>query len=69
MRKSEVISLGMVLLALVFSIYFYPSLPEKMAVHWNLEGEVDGYLSKQFALFSIPTISLVMLLLFILIQR
>jgi len=69
MRKSETISLGIILLALVFSIYFYPSLPEKMAVHWNLKGGVDRYLSKQFALFLIPAISLVVLLLFILIPK
>jgi len=69
MRKSEAISLGIILLALFFSIYFYPSLPEKMAVHWNLKGEVDRYLSKQFALLLIPAISLAMLLLFILIPK
>ncbi|MCD6528068.1 DUF1648 domain-containing protein [bacterium] len=33
-------------------------MPEKMASHWNVKGEVDGYLSKFWGLFLIPLISI-----------
>jgi len=51
------------------STFFYPLLPDKLASHWNIKGEVDGYLSKFWALFLMPIISLVLFLFFILIPR
>ena len=51
------------------SAFFYPVLPDKMASHWNIKGEVDGYLSKSWALFLMPIISLVLFLFFILIPK
>ena len=56
MRKSEVISSGLVLLSLIASIYFYSRMPEKIASHWNVRGEVNGYVSKLWGLFLMPFI-------------
>jgi uncharacterized membrane protein len=36
--------LFVVYLALAF--YFYPTLPDSMASHWNAAGEIDGYMGK-----------------------
>jgi len=44
-------------------------MPEKVASHWNIEGEVDGYMPKFWGLFLMPIISLVMFLLFLLIPK
>ncbi|MGB9695117.1 MAG: DUF1648 domain-containing protein, partial [Caldisericaceae bacterium] len=48
--KKERILIGVILaiLALTFiiSIVFYPQLPDKVASHWNAQGQVDGYMSK-----------------------
>ena len=69
MRKSEIITILIILISFVIGIYFYPQIPEKMASHWNIRGEVDGYISKSWGLFLIPIISLGLFLLFILIPK
>jgi uncharacterized membrane protein len=69
MRKSEIIIVGIILLSFAVGIYYYAQMPEKLASHWNDQGQVDGYMSKFWGLFLIPIISMGMLLLFILIPR
>ncbi|CAG0964603.1 MAG: DUF1648 domain-containing protein [Candidatus Methanoperedens sp.] len=69
MRKSEIIIFGIILLYFAIGIYYYPQMPEKLASHWNAQGQVDGYTSKFWGLFLMPIISVGMLLLFILIPR
>ncbi len=44
-------------------------MPEKIASHWNAQGQVNGYMSKFWGLFLMPFISAGLLLLFILIPR
>lgn len=34
------------LLAFVFALVVYPSLPERVPTHWNFQGEADGWMSK-----------------------
>ncbi len=69
MRKSEIIIFGIIIISFAIGIYYYPQLPEKLASHWNAEGQVNGYMSKFWGLFLMPIISVGMLLLFILIPR
>ncbi len=70
MKKSEIIIIvGMVLLSFAVGIHFYPQMPEKMASHWNAQGQVDGYMSKFWGLFLMPFLSIGLLLLFILIPK
>ncbi len=69
LRKSEIISLVIVIISLIIGIYFYPLMPEKVASHWNIEGEVDGYMPKFWGLFLMPIISAVFLFLFIIIPK
>jgi uncharacterized membrane protein len=45
---------GMVLLSLVL----YPALPEQMPIHWNIQGEADGFAPKATALISMPLVAL-----------
>lgn len=69
MRKSEVIIVGMILLSFVVGTYFYPQMPEKIAAHWNEQGQVDGYTSKFWGLFLMPFVSVGLFLLFVLIPK
>ncbi len=69
MRKSEIIIFGIIILSFAIGIYYYPQMPEKMASHWNAQGQVDGYMSKFWGLFLMPIISVGMLLLFIIIPK
>lgn len=63
------IILGMILFSFIVSIYFYPQMPEKMASHWNVQGEVDGYMSKFWGLFLMPFVLIGIGLLFVAIPR
>lgn len=36
----------------------YPSLPERVPIHWNAAGEVDGYGSRLMGAFGLPTLNL-----------
>ncbi|MCX8189863.1 MAG: SdpI family protein [Candidatus Diapherotrites archaeon] len=47
----------------VLSAYFFPYLPDKMPIHWNIKGEVDGYMQKEFALMIMPLSSFIIVLL------
>lgn len=69
MRKIEIIILGIILLSFITGIYFYPQMPEKIASHWNVYGNVDGYMSKCFGLFLMPFLSIGLFFLFILIPK
>jgi uncharacterized membrane protein len=54
---------------LAVSLYLSPCFPEKVASHWNIAGQVDGYLPKFWGLFLMPLLSLALFLLFILIPK
>ena len=69
MRKSEITILGIILLSFIISIYFYPQMPERIASHWNAQGQVDGYMSKFWGLFLMPFILVGLALLFVAIPR
>jgi uncharacterized membrane protein len=58
MRKAVLASVGLVALMFLVGFYFYPLMPERMAIHWGLSGQADGYGSRFVGLFSIPVISL-----------
>lgn len=69
MRKSELVVLGIIMLSFVIGAFLYPRMPEKMASHWNAQGEVDGYMPRFMGLFFMPAVLIGLLLLFILIPK
>ncbi len=69
MKKSYLVIIATILISFGIGIYFYPQMPETMASHWNIKGEVDGYMSKFWGLFLMPIVSLIMFLLLILIPK
>ena len=68
-RKSGIFTLGIIIIAFVVGIYFYPQMPEKMASHWNAQGQVDDYMPKFWSLFLVPIFLIGLWLLFILIPK
>jgi uncharacterized membrane protein len=48
----------------LISVYFYPRLPELIPTHWNIHGKVNAYGEKQWALFLIPAIMILLVILF-----
>jgi uncharacterized membrane protein len=57
-------SLVIVAGALGASLALYNQMPEKIPTHWNIEGKIDGYGSKQWAAFLMPAIMVGLILLF-----
>jgi uncharacterized membrane protein len=53
------------LLVIVFqfaaSLYFFPSLPKVMPTHWNVFGQIDGTMPKEFAAWMMPLLGLFIL--------
>lgn len=69
MKKSEIIILIIILLSFAIGIYFYPQMPSQMASHWNAQGKVNGYMTRFWALFLMPIMSIALFLLFIFIPK
>jgi uncharacterized membrane protein len=69
MNIRKIIAFLIVLLSFIVGVYFYPLMPSKMASHWDINGNVNGYMSKFWGLFLMPIISLTMLLLFIFLPK
>ncbi|MDO8668299.1 MAG: SdpI family protein [bacterium] len=65
--KTEFIPLAMILLTLFSSVYFYNNLPERVATHWNIAGQVDAYGSGQTQAVAFPLLIVGMYILFLLI--
>jgi uncharacterized membrane protein len=69
MRKAVLISVLMILVQFALAFYFSPLMPERMAIHWNLQGEADGYGSRLVGSFLIPVIETILLPLFLVLPR
>lgn len=63
--KKDWILILLILLGFIMGIYFYPSLPDKMPIHWDIHGQVNGYRSKLFGAFFNPLMGLGIYLLFV----
>ncbi len=48
-----------------YSLWLYPSLPDRVPTHWNWKGEVDGWSSKPFGAFFLPGMTAGLWLLFL----
>lgn len=69
MRKAVSIALILIIIQFTVAIYLYPVMPDRIAIHWNLYGEADGYGSKLVGLFLIPVIEAVLIPLFLILPR
>ena len=67
--KTQIIIIFLILFSFVVALYFYPRLPDTMASHWNIKGEVDSYMVKFWGTFLMPFMMIFMLLLFLFIPR
>ena len=56
-----------VLISVIAGIFVYDMLPDPMASHWNVNDEVDGYMSKFWGVFMMPLVFLGMFLVFLVV--
>ncbi len=52
--KLMIISTVVCLLPIILSLVMYDKLPDKMPIHWDIEGNPDNYGSKAFAVIGLP---------------
>jgi len=67
MKKSEIICGVLILISFIAGIYLYSQMPDRMASHWNISGDVDGYMSKFWGIFLVPLVAFGLFLLFFII--
>jgi len=68
-KCTNIIVIGIILLAIIIGIYFYPILPDSMASHWNEKGVVNGYMPKFWGVFFMPILLIGLFLLFRVLPR
>ncbi|NMB48699.1 SdpI family protein [Candidatus Kuenenbacteria bacterium] len=61
--KTEILPILFVIVSIVLSFYFYAHFPARVATHWNIQGQVDGWSSRGFAAFFFPLLNLAIYLL------
>lgn len=68
-KKIDIAILIIILISFGIAYYYYPQMPDQMASHWNAKGEVDGYMSKFWGLYLMPSITVLMYLMYLLIPK
>ncbi|MBD3202719.1 DUF1648 domain-containing protein [Candidatus Woesearchaeota archaeon] len=69
MKKIRIFALILILVSFAISVYSYSDLPEKVASHWNINGEVDGYMPKFQGIFLIPVLSIIIYVLMLTLPK
>ncbi|MCI0503364.1 SdpI family protein [Candidatus Micrarchaeota archaeon] len=67
METEKIASISLIIISFALGLYAYPMLPESVASHWGLEGEVNGYLPAFWGAFLIPLLSAGLFTLFLVI--
>lgn len=65
MKKITAATIAILLLSFAVSIYVYPMMPAKLASHWDINGNVNGYMSKFWGLFFTPILSAILFAVFV----
>ena len=71
MKRNKPIAIMGILVAVFFILAaaFYPSMPERMASHWNVQGEADGTISRFWGIFLSPFFSIVMTVVLLVVPK
>lgn len=66
-RLTTIIVLVLIIGATITGVLLWDKLPGQMASHWNVNDQVDGYMSRFWGVFMMPLVTLGMFLLFLVI--
>jgi uncharacterized membrane protein len=59
MKGHDWLSVTLLIIIFAFSLHFYGLMPERMAIHWGVDGNANGYGSRFIGLFPLPILALV----------
>ena len=68
-RLTTIIVLILIVGTTIAGVLLWNQLPDQMASHWNVNDQVDGYMSKIWGVFMMPLITLGMFVLFIVVPN
>jgi len=68
-RLTTIIVLLLIIGATIAGALLRNQLPDQMASHWNVNDQVDGYMSKVWGVFMVPLVTLGMFVLFLVIPN
>jgi len=68
-KITTTIILAMIALAFIVGLLLYTQMPDPMPSHWNIAGEVDGYMPRLWGLFLLPLVLVGIFLLYLAIPR
>jgi uncharacterized membrane protein len=66
-RTTTIIVLVLIVVATVAGLLLWNRLPDQMASHWNINDQVDGYMSKTWGVFMMPLITLGLFVIFLVV--
>ncbi len=55
--KKEILPITLIIIAFVIGLQLYPGLPDQIPTHWDAQGEINGWGSKDFAVFFLPALA------------
>ncbi|MFT5502200.1 MAG: putative membrane protein [Woeseiaceae bacterium] len=53
-KIANILCLAFIAIAVTTAAFLYPSLPDQIPTHWNIEGQVDGTMSKPWGMIILP---------------
>lgn len=53
-ERTNLLCLIFIAITIAVAAYLYPTLPEQIPTHWNIDGEVDGYTPKPWGVLILP---------------
>ena len=68
-KTTVIVTLMLIAAAVVAGAALWSRLPEQMASHWNVNDQVDGYMSRFWGVFLMPLTATGMLILFLLVPQ
>ena len=69
MKHSGKIVIALAALSLLITLFFYDSMPENLAIHWNIAGNADGFGPKGIFAFVLPALAFIVPILMLFIPR
>ena len=62
-RRLLLMTVALIGVQIIIACIAYPFLPQRIPIHWNIAGQVDGYATKLSGLFILPGTSFLLLVL------
>ncbi len=68
-KTTTIIAVIIIAFTFLLGAFLYDGLPDQVASHWGKDGEVDGYMDKFWGVFLMPTMSVLLLGMFLVIPK